>query len=62
MLYLKENERMMMAKTKKEVITIETGLPKMARVEIMHSRLHGVKSNKTKRRQEKMRARTRGWD
>lgn len=37
----------------RETITVVHGLPKMARVAIMHSRTHGVKSNKTKRRQEK---------
>lgn len=47
---------------KKETITVVHGLPKMARVEIMNSRTHGVKSNKTKRRQEKIRARIKGWD
>lgn len=32
------------------------------RFDIMHSRVHGVESNKTKRRKEKQRARANGWE
>lgn len=32
------------------------------RFDVMHSRIHGVESNKTKRRKDKQRARVIGWE